>query len=367
MAPLWPVVLAMSVSSCGTPHRASLPQVRAVLQQYQVVQGPTTLSPDNPHGKDEDPTLIRSRDGRCVVCWFSNRNGHDNLYLMSSQDGIQWSQPVQVTATTDRDFYPSLHQDARGRFHLAWFRVSKVPPFARHIWYTHSDDGLHWNPADEVQVTTGWVFDWAPSLWADATGRALIYFASKRRGDAARKLYVSQSADGGRTWSDPVKAAGVNDPSAHDDFPYLAQRQDGIFLLAWTRSTKRSPFGLFDPSMDIYAATSRDGLQWQQSVNVSGRGAPGVTDALPFLYPRQGGDWSLGWVSTRTDRRGDIVAVPLSQLEDADQHLALLVRRPDAVDYSARVVPAPTPGTYLVVWVTARGKAKMLLRQLVQG
>ena len=119
--------------------------------------------------------------------------------------------------------------------------------------------------------------------------------------------------------------------------------------------------------MDTDVSRSEDGLHWQQPVDVSRNGARGIIDVLPFLYPRHDGDWALGWISTGTDDREDVVSVPLSHIAHADQQMILLVRRVHEADYSARVIPAHIPGTYLVGWVTEQGTTQTLLSQIRSG
>lgn len=357
----WLVVFAAGLSSCAFAQR-SASSISEAIPQYPVVAGPFALSPYNPHHKDEDPSLIKSRDGRFFICWFSNRSGDDNLYIINSWDGTQWSSPVRITHAFARDFYPSLHQDSSGRFHLAWFRIKKSPPFLSSIWYTHSDDGIHWDPGHEVQVTHALGSDWAPSIWKDATGRLLIYFASKRKGDSSKEIYVSQSKDNGSTWLLPVRLESLNDAKEEDDFPCVVQQQDGRFLMAWSRYPKTLlPFNKY---MDVLFSTSDDGIHWQPPLDVTHNDAQGITDVLPFLYARHGGGWSLGWVSTKTNPHGDTLSVPVSQIAEADSHLSLLIHGPGG--YSPRAVAAKSPDTYLVVWVTGDKKAKKLQLQTVR-
>ena len=354
--------LACNLSSCFASQQPGVGELHPLIPQFTVVQGPVQLSPYNRNRTDEDPTLIRSHDGRYVLCWFSNRNGNDNLYIRNSADGLSWNPPIQVTATKNRDFYPSLFQDAQGRFHLAWFRVSKSPPFLRHIWYTHSDDGIHWDPRSEVQVTQGFGSDWAPSIWRDSHGKLLIYFASKRSGDASREIYVTQSMDGIH-WSNPLKPAGINDPKEFDDYPYVVQQQDGQFLMAWTRYPKS--LMAFNGKMDILLSTSADGLNWQSPVPVTNDDAQGITDVLPFLYAQHSGDWAVGWVSTRTNPHGDVLSVPVSQIAAVDSHASLLIHGHGG--YSPRAVATDTPGVYLIVWITVADKARVLVSQWVRA
>ena len=103
---------------------------------------PTTdrlLSTNSPT-KDEDPTVLRARDGSIFVAWFSDRDaGNADIYITSTRGGTEWTAPVRVTTSRDGDFYPNLLQDEQGVFHLVWFRWDA--PFRGHIVHNTSVDG----------------------------------------------------------------------------------------------------------------------------------------------------------------------------------------------------------------------------------
>ena len=123
---------------------------------------PILLSTGSPT-KDEDPSLVRARDGTLFVAWFSDRGSNADIYLVFTENGTDWSTPVRVTQSPEADFHPSLFQADDGSFHLVWFRWHA---FQRgHIWYNTSPDGRSWNDANEQQVTdVADVDDWVPTI-----------------------------------------------------------------------------------------------------------------------------------------------------------------------------------------------------------
>src|SRR5262249_26335318 len=151
------------------------------------------------------------RDGTLLVAWFSDRGSNSDIYLTSTRDGATWSGPARVTTSPDGDFYPNLFQDAAGTFHLVWFRWDA--PFHGHIWTNSSVDGVTWDPAKEVQVTsTANVDDWVPTIAQAADGTLLIYFVSAKRDslDRTNGIYVAKQPRGQATWDTAVPAAGIN-------------------------------------------------------------------------------------------------------------------------------------------------------------
>src|SRR5262245_30474903 len=68
---------------------------------------PQLLSKDSPT-KDEDPSVLRARDGTLFVAWFSDRGGNPDIYISNTRNGIDWAEPVRITTSIDGDFYPNL-------------------------------------------------------------------------------------------------------------------------------------------------------------------------------------------------------------------------------------------------------------------
>ena len=112
---------------------------------------PRLLSTGSPT-KDEDPSVLRARDGTMFVAWFSDRGGNADIYVTSTANGNDWTAPVRVTTHAGGDFNPHLVQDDQGTFHLVWFRWEAL--FRGNIRYNSSRDGRTWDPATEVAVTT---------------------------------------------------------------------------------------------------------------------------------------------------------------------------------------------------------------------
>ena len=198
----------------------------------------TLLSAASPT-KDEDPSVILAKDGSIVVAWFSDRGGNSDIYVARCTGGTTWSAPVRVTVNADGDFYPNLHQDARGVFHLTWFRWYALN--RGHIWYNRSIDPLVWDPANEVQVTTiADVDDWVPSI-AETPDSLRIFFVSEVRNasNTTNDIYYASSAIDTVAWG-PARAFPNNSPFAHDHLPFAAWTGTQLDLV-WVRHDTSQP------------------------------------------------------------------------------------------------------------------------------
>lgn len=82
---------------------------------------PVLLSVGSPT-KDEDPSVLRTRNGTLLIAWFSDRGNNPDIYVSRSVNKGTWNTPVRVTSSVGGDFYPNLFEDAQGLLHLVWFQ-----------------------------------------------------------------------------------------------------------------------------------------------------------------------------------------------------------------------------------------------------
>ncbi len=311
----------------------------------------------NPDKADDDPFVMRAQDGAFYLVFLSDRAADDNndLYITRSDNGIEWIDPIRVTQHPDSDWYPTLFQSPDGMFHLIWFRAQRAAPFAQHLFYSHSVDGLTWDTADEVAVTSGLVDDWAPAALLDSSGELRIYFASQARGaSGSRDLYLVRSTDGGGSWQ-PAELLEEVSSSDHEMFPWVVERGPDDYAMVFERYDMSGGSNFFDPSSDIFLSTSTDGSTWTAPLPVTVDAADDQVDALPSLFWAPVAEqWILGWTSTAHSipPRGDLLELAL---DDRGDYPAAALNR-SAVHgvpgWSARVADTPNPDVILMVWVS---------------
>jgi hypothetical protein len=298
-------------------------------------------------GKDEDPSVVRAKDGSLHVAWFSDRTASGDIYITHAERGTEWAAPIRVTNDAGGDFNPNLIQDEGGVFHLTWFRWTA--PFEGHIFYNHSADGVTWDPVNEVRVTTAaGVDDWVPTLVEAPGGRMLIIFASARRPEShgVTDLYVATREPGQDQWSEPRPFAG-NSESEHDHLPLTARMGTRIGLV-WVRHDTSEPLPWLNRKSDVYFAASPDGLTWDTPVQVT-REQGSVVNLFPAFYQDAEERWMVNWLSTRS---GDplLYEVPVTS---AGEYPAGVSRIADVgPGYSHRIVRTGSADVYLAVWVS---------------
>ena len=258
----------------------------------------TLLSVGSPT-KDEDPSVLLAHDGTIFLAWFSDRGGNPDVYITSTKNGHDWTQPVRVTTDAGGDFAPSLYQDDAGLFHLAWFRWTAL--YVGHIMYNTSADGLTWDASKEIQATKAPnVDDWVPTMTVKSDGTVLIYFVSKLRNTSNQQndLYLAMKRPGMADFDAVVGASGVNVPTAHEHLPFVA-RTGSTYTLVWVRYDLSQETPWLNPKSDLYYATSTDGTSWSTPAKFSTD--PGnVVHLFPMMYALQDNSWQLLWLSTRS-------------------------------------------------------------------
>jgi hypothetical protein len=316
------VLLALAVdgtAECpGQEYRSDYPMTE-----------PVSLTPGP--GNNEDPYLLRAKDGTIYMTWYSDRGGHPDIYLNASRDGKKWGEPVAVIQGHDAaNFYPSLAQTSDGTFHLTWFRINaKCHVFS--VWYSNSKDAKTWSePRPMTPPDKG--YNWVPTM-AAGNNSLWLAWASGRTGN--KDVFVMQSKASGRTWQEPVQ---VTSHPFHDDLPNIAQKPDGTLIIVWTRYKPGKSDYLSDTA-DIYYTTSKDGRTWGDPVAITKND---YTDTIPEIYCNMDrSEFFMAWCSPKGS-----LDLPLSNVKAQPMHLL----GGTAGGYSLRLLPL-TDKDYLVVWV----------------
>ncbi len=108
--------------------------------------------------EDDDPALIRTRDGRYWLAWVAyqtvKRDGYyyegaDRIMVAESRDGRVWSRPAAITAPRDH-FRVSLAEDRAGRIWCVYGLQKERETGNFDLYAKVLENG--WS--DEIQLTT---------------------------------------------------------------------------------------------------------------------------------------------------------------------------------------------------------------------
>ena len=175
-----------------------------------------------------------------LFSYFIN-NGEDGLHLLSSDDGVRWTQlnggrsflyPL-VGSRLMRD--PSIVQGPDGTFHLVW----TTGWWDQGIGIAHSRDLIEWSPQEFLPVMAdrpGAQNCWAPEIFYDAdNARFLIFWATTtvRTPDTAHRIYYVETKDF-KSYS-PAKILYDNGFSVIDAF--IVKAAPGRFVMVMKDET----------------------------------------------------------------------------------------------------------------------------------
>jgi len=249
---------------------------------------PATVTSDGEFGSHNFHALHAASDGAIYVSWLGSDGSkaaskpgasRSGTWIARSLDqGRSWSERTRVHAGESCPCCrTALASAPDGTLYLAWRTV--MPGSVRDIVIARSSDGGRtWS--DPVRVhADGWVFDGCPhagpALQVDSAGT--VHVAWWTGDDARIGTWYARSADGAKTFTDPVRlsAEGYSTP-AH---PQLALTDGQAIVAAWDDGAGGTPRVLVRVSRDGGArwsepqVLSEDGVHGEYPVvNVSPRG-----------------------------------------------------------------------------------------------
>jgi len=309
-----------------------------------IVRAPLAIGDEDAYGpvrqlmfsdaNDEDGAFAVADDGTVYFAWISDRAGNTDVWMKSSRDGINWSDPRPVVETPVDDLMNHMVRTSDGRFHLTGRRGQwHTGKFA--TWDISSVDLINWSqPARWTELGAAGTFQ------EDPNGNYWLVFLSRRSGNY--DLYIQRSGDKGKTWTDST--AITNNPLEDFIFSFRIAR-DGTLILLWERHDASVRGGLLGKSADIYLATSANGARWTKPKLLTPEPGKPETDTIPSLLEGPDGKIYAVWITTRLPRGPTVVGVPVWPKRDLSD-----CRRVPAEGYSVRG-QALGDGRYLLAWV----------------
>ena len=253
------------------------------------------------------PTTVLLEDDKTIIAVYPKGHGRGAIVMKRSTDGgLTWSDrlPTPENWATSKET-PTIHRviDAAGVKRLILF--SGLYPIRMSV---SADDGRTWSPLKPIGDFGGVVTMASVERLAGGKYMALFHDDGRfLRGSGKRtkfRVYKTISADGGRTWSEPVVIA--EHPQAHLCEPGLIRSPDGKQMAVLLRENSRrfNSFVLF---------SNDEGESWTEPRELGGaltgdrHVGKYASDGRLFITFRDTthisptkGDW-VGWVGTYDD------------------------------------------------------------------
>ncbi|HEY9760346.1 MAG TPA: sialidase family protein [Oculatellaceae cyanobacterium] len=224
-----------------------------------------------------------------------------NFVLADDKEKVVKPDSVTVAAGDS----PSLKFDAKGHLHVAFGRAGKDASGnqSSDVFITESEDGgKTWSAP--VQISEALGRSSHPSLFVEKSGALDVAWSS---GDGDPDVYFSRSTDGGKTWAKPVDVS--NTPGSSTE-PALAASSDGTLHMVWCDTSKgaRNKDVYYSYSKDLGKTWGKDPLQPAEDIS----NTPGVSSE-PQVVVDDEDSVHVAWTdSTPGQTRPDIFYSSLS-------------------------------------------------------
>jgi len=171
--------------------------------------GPGAVAPDN-------ATIFGNEMGQLAVVYSGNLDGiSNNLYIVfSSDNGENWTAPQPIFITYSRELWPSalnVFVEADKRAHLTW-GVANRTGNSEAVYYLQIDlETQTWTEPFQLAQAIGYEAD-TPSVIVYDDEILVVY-----HNDRPTTRWMRRSADGGLTWTEPVRLfphVGSNGPAS---------------------------------------------------------------------------------------------------------------------------------------------------------
>jgi hypothetical protein len=235
----------------------------------------------NSPGVSHRPDIAVDHAGNIDVTWFDETSSIYNIYFSrSTDDGLNWSQPVIISNNLEYTASPDITVDSAGNIYVAWSATSY---YGLDIYFSRASvDSLSWS--QPVNISHNLNTSVYPAIEVDSAGNPnVVWYDMIGMGKFSKNIVCfSHSADNGTTWSQPVNLSDKMEIHYYAD---IAVDSVGNINVIWSDDSGDSLYIFYRRSID-------NGATWSQVVNVSHDvGAP----LYPAMALDSSGNINLVW------------------------------------------------------------------------
>lgn len=216
--------------------------------------------------QDSDrPSIIQDQNGTYWIA-FNSWTNPQNIWIVNSIDSLKWENFYRVTVSNMTDYAPNLIQDRDGKYWIVYASLVEIKgtlKFNYDISLVSSDNGINWS--EPGNITNSPVIEAYPYLFQDRTGRFfLTYSGYENESSKDLDIYMKYS-DNGSNWSDSFR---ITDSNKSDIFPIMIQDKNGTYWMMFTRDTYQKNITPLN-KYDVFLTTSHDGIHWSDIAQVT--------------------------------------------------------------------------------------------------
>lgn len=210
--------------------------------------------------ESDRPSIIQDINGTYWIA-FNSWTNPQNIWIVNSNDSINWTEFYQVSFSNLTDYEPSLIQDKKGRFWILYSSLIEIRGtlnFNYDLKLVYSDNGKNWS--GPVNITESPLVESYPYIMQDNRSRFFITYSTYSNESAKDLDIYLKYSDDGFNWSDPLR---ITDSDESDIFPIMIQDKSGKYWMLFSRNTRLRHKPLMN-KYDFFLIHSDDGIHWSE-------------------------------------------------------------------------------------------------------
>ena len=210
-------------------------------------------------GTSSDPVIAVEQGGGIDVAWCDTTSGrtHPDIYFTRSADGGKsWSKAADVSETPGISSQPALATGPDNSIHIVWVDTS-ADSDSPDVWYASSKDGEAFTKPLDISLTPG--ISNQPTVAVSPDGLAHVAWVDTSSGKEKPNVFYARTTKNG-TWTGASNMSNSRGATSH---PRIVCGIRGQIYLTWTDYSKKKK------APDIFLAVSSDGGAFSEARNLS--------------------------------------------------------------------------------------------------
>jgi len=180
-------------------------------------------------------------------------------YAKSTDGGNTWSSPIDITNTSYNQYKPAIAIDNSDNIHILWRGTSDTYYQIRYIKST--DKGNTWS--SPIDITSGNYLQLYPAIVIDKAGNIhVVWDGRSPLSPTYYQIRYAKSIDNGNTWSSPIDITSGN---YYQYYPAIATDSFNNIHIVWEGESSLSP----NYYQIRYAKSTDGGNTWSNPINIS--------------------------------------------------------------------------------------------------
>lgn len=213
-----PVQIGQNITYNITYNSSQTPGI--VLLEYEDFSFVTNDTNDK-----NSPQMIESSQGTIIIAYHADSGINNDIYIIrSTNNGANWSSPIQATDEAEDDTFPNIYQDNSGNILIAYVHADA----SNDIWLINSsNDGLTWSEPVAIASNAS-VSEFEPAIEQDSSGMYYLTYAETAASDS--EIMIRNSTNFQSGWSDKIQI--TNNTHSDYDIELVIDDSDN-FYFAW--------------------------------------------------------------------------------------------------------------------------------------